>query len=99
MKNLGPPDKARVAQAEADLEQVFAYYNEVLAKQKFLAGDDLSLVDLFHLPNGAALKAFGYKGVFEKFPNVDKWFAGLQERESWVKAAALADTAALVFRV
>ncbi|KAK3170553.1 Glutathione S-transferase hmp2 [Lepraria neglecta] len=94
IKGLSPPDKARVAQAEADLDEVFAYYDKVLAKQKYLAGDELTLVDLFHLPNGSALKAFGYKGTFEKYPNVDKWFTGLQERETWVKAAALAGTAA-----
>lgn len=94
MKGLGPPDEARVAQAEADLDQVFAYYDELLAKQKYLAGDELTLVDLFHLPNGSALKAFGYKRTFEKYPNLDKWFTGLQERETWIKAAAVAGTAA-----
>ena len=94
VKGLGPPDEARVAQAGAGLDEVFAYYDKVLAKQKYLAGDELTLVDLFHLPNGSALKAFGYKGTFEKYPNVDKWFTGLQERETWVKAAALAGTAA-----
>jgi len=94
MKGLGPPDEARVSQAEANLHEVFVYYNKVLVKQKYLAGDELSLVDLFHLPNGSALKAFGYKGTFEKYPNVDEWFTGLQERETWVKAAALAGTTA-----
>ena len=93
VKGLGPPDEARVAQAGAGLDEVFAYYDTVLAKQKYLAGDELTLVDLFHLPNGSALKAFGYKGTFEKYPNVDKWFTGLQERETWVKAAELAGTA------
>ncbi|KAL8807345.1 MAG: hypothetical protein Q9200_004704 [Gallowayella weberi] len=93
MKGLGPPDEARVSQAEADLDEIFAYYDKVLAQQKYLAGDELTLVDLFHLPNGAALKAFGYKETFEKYPNVDKWFAALQERETWVKAAGLAGTA------
>lgn len=80
MKGLGPPDEARVAQAEANLDEVFAYYDKVLAKQKYLDGDGLTLVDLFHLPNGSALKAFGYRGTFEKYPNVDEWFTGLQER-------------------
>ena len=94
MKGLGPPDNARVAQAEAGLEEVLAYYDEILAKQRYLTGDELSLVDLFHLPNGSALKAFGYKGTFEKYPNVDKWFAGLQKRQTWIKAAAVAGTAA-----
>lgn len=94
VKGLGPPDEARVAQAEAGLDEVFAYYDKVLAKQNYLAGDELTLVDLFHLPNGSALKAFGYKGTFEKYPYVDEWFTRLQQRETWVKAAALAGTAA-----
>lgn len=93
MKGLGPPDGARVSQAGADLDEVFAYYDKVLAQQTYLAGDEITLVDLFHLPNGAALKAHGYKETFEKYPNVDKWFMGLQGREAWVKAAALAGTA------
>ena len=94
MKGLGPPNEARVTQAEADVSEVFAYYDKILAKQKYLARDELTLVDLFHLPNGSALKAFGYKKTFEKYPNVDEWFTRLQERETWVRAAALAGTAA-----
>ena len=93
-KGLGPPDEARVAQADAELEKVLAFYDDVLAGQRYLAGDEVSLVDLFHLPNGAALKGFGYEGMFGKYPNVERWFAGLQGRETWVKAAALAGTPA-----
>jgi glutathione S-transferase len=52
----------------------------------------LTLADLFHLPNGAALKAGGWKALFDNYPNVDKWFKGLQERETWVAAAAQAGT-------
>lgn len=88
MKGLGEPDMARVAQAEADFDKVFSMYDAILAKQKYLTGDEISLVDLLHLPNASALKAFGYRGTFEKYPNVDKWFAGLQERETWKKATA-----------
>jgi glutathione S-transferase len=49
---------------------------------------------LFHLPNGAALKAGKWKSVFEKYEHVDMWFKQLQRRESWVKAAAVAGTIA-----
>lgn len=94
MRGLGPPDEARVAQAEANLDEAFAYYDKVLGKQKYLAGNELTLVDLFHSPNGSALKVFGYKGTFEKHPNVDEWFTGLPGRKTWVKAAAQAGTAA-----
>ena len=95
MKDLAPPDEARVAQAEADLNEVLAYYNDILAKCKYLAGDELTLVDLFHLPNGSAFKAFGYKGAFEKYPNVGQVVHRVAgEKETWVRAAAVADTPA-----
>ncbi|GES56886.1 glutathione S-transferase [Aspergillus terreus] len=92
MKGLGPPDEARVAQAEQDLEAVLAVYDKILASQKYLAGNELTLADLFHLPNGAALMAGRWKEVFKKYPNAEKWFRGLQQRESWVKAAGEAGT-------
>jgi glutathione S-transferase len=92
MKGLGLPDEARVAQAEHDLDTVLSVYDKILARQKYLVGDELTLADLFHLPNGAALKAGKWKEVFEKYPNVDNWFKELQKRESWVKAATEAGT-------
>ncbi|KAJ5986620.1 hypothetical protein N7451_010985 [Penicillium sp. IBT 35674x] len=88
MKGLGPPDKDRVTQAEQELDAVLAVYNNKLATQKYIAGDELTLADLFHLPNGAALMAGKWKGVFEKYPNVKSWFIELQGRETWAKAAA-----------
>ncbi|KAF4545924.1 Glutathione-S-transferase [Lasiodiplodia theobromae] len=94
MKGLGVPDEARVAQAEKDLDTVLAVYDKILAKQKYLVGDELTLVDLFHLPNGAALKGGRWKEVFKKYPNVDKWLKGLQERETWIRAATEARTIA-----
>jgi glutathione S-transferase len=92
MKGLGAPDEARVAQAESDLDTVLAFYDKILATQKYIAGDELTLADLFHLPNGAALKAGKWKEVFSKYANVDKWFKELQERETWLKAAEEART-------
>ncbi|KAJ5780712.1 Glutathione-S-transferase [Penicillium paradoxum] len=92
MKGLGPPDEARVAQAEHDLDAVLSVYDEILAGQRYLVGDQFTLADFFHLPNGAALKAGKWKEVFEKYPNVDRWFKELQERESWVRAATEAGT-------
>lgn len=89
---MGPPDEARVAQAEKDLDTVLAVYDNILATQRYIAGDELTLADLFHLPNGAALMAGKWKVVLEKYPNVNKWFSRLQERETWVKAAAEAGT-------
>lgn len=92
MKGLGAPDESRVKQAEKDLDDVLAVYDDILSRQKYLVGDELTLADLFHLPNGAALMAGKWKEVFEKYPNVNKWFSGLQKRETWVRAAAEART-------
>lgn len=92
MKGFGLPDEVRVAQAEQDLDTVLAVYDKILAGQKYLAGNELTLADLFHLPNGAALKAGKWKEVFEKYPNVDRWFKELQGRDSWVRAATQAGT-------
>ncbi|KAM3078139.1 Glutathione S-transferase hmp2 [Clarireedia jacksonii] len=92
MKGLGAPDEARVAQAESDLDAVLAFYDKILSKQKYIAGDELTLADLFHLPNGAALMSGKWKELFSKYANVDRWFKQLQERETWLKAAAEAGT-------
>lgn len=92
MKGLGAPDMDRVAQAEQELDAVLAVYDKKLATQKYITGEELTLADLFHLPNGAALMAGKWKELFEKYPNVDKWFKELQGRETWVKAAAEAGT-------
>lgn len=92
MKGLGAPDMDRVVQAEQELDAVLAVYDKKLATQKYITGEELTLADLFHLPNGAALMAGKWKELFEKYPNVDKWFKELQGRETWVKAAAEAGT-------
>jgi len=72
---------------------VLGVYDRLLAKQKYLGGNELSLADLFHLPNGAALKQGKWAEVFVKHENVNRWFNELQERTSWREAAALAKTA------
>lgn len=89
-QGLGPPDQSRVAQAEADLEKVFKVYDKALSTQQYLAGDDLTLVDIFHVPNASALKNFGYGGLFEKYSHVNSWLSRLQQRQAWIEASTLA---------
>ncbi|KAF2195990.1 glutathione S-transferase [Delitschia confertaspora ATCC 74209] len=91
-KSLGPPDLSRVAQAEKGLDTCLAIYDKILAQQKYIAGDELTLADLFHLPNGAALRAGKWRSIFERYGNVERWFKGLQERETWAKASGEAGT-------
>lgn len=86
---FGDADEALVAKHTADLDGVFAVYNGILAKQAYLAGDEVTLADLFHLPYGKLVKDVGYAGLFSKYPNVDRWFSALEKRDSWIKVNQL----------
>lgn len=72
----------------AELDSTLAVYNEILARQSYIAGDNFSVVDIFHLPYGSLAKVGGAKGIFDKYPNVTRWFDAIEARESWVKVAA-----------
>ncbi|KAG6825609.1 hypothetical protein H0H93_000478, partial [Arthromyces matolae] len=44
-------------------------YDKILGKQKYLAGDELTLADLFHIPYGTMLAVAG-SNIMETKPNV-----------------------------
>jgi glutathione S-transferase len=83
---LGPADEDQLAKHTAALDVTLAVYEGILSKRKYLAGDEVTVADLFHLPYGSMAKDVGYSSIFEKYPHVTKWFDGLLARESWVKA-------------
>ncbi|KAF4628458.1 hypothetical protein G7Y89_g9695 [Cudoniella acicularis] len=89
MRGQGPPDEAILEPARKEIEIVFAVYENTLSKQAYLAGDELTVVDLYHLSNGNYIRGVGEKGLFEKFPHVEKWFSGLENSESWKKTISL----------
>ncbi|KAK0123671.1 hypothetical protein ONS95_008683 [Cadophora gregata] len=86
MKGLGATDEEAVKRHAASLDDAFAVYEVILGKQKYLAGDELTLADLFHLPYGKMVKGLGFADIFAKYPNVNKWFEALEARASWQKA-------------
>jgi glutathione S-transferase len=65
-------DEALVAALTANLEAKLAGYEAILSKHKYLAGDDITLADLFHLPTGARLPLAGVTLLQDetKFPHV-----------------------------
>ncbi|KAG7089078.1 hypothetical protein E1B28_010787 [Marasmius oreades] len=65
------------------LEEKLKVYEVILGKQKYLAGDELTLADLFHLPYGHRLAAFGSDVMSRQGPNVTRWWNDLSSRESW----------------
>ncbi|KAF8875492.1 thioredoxin-like protein [Infundibulicybe gibba] len=66
----------------ATLSAKLDVYDEILGKQKYLLGDEISLVDLLHLSGGAALGLIG-SGIMSQKLNVARWFNDLSSRESW----------------
>ncbi|KAI0696181.1 glutathione S-transferase-like protein [Cytidiella melzeri] len=67
----------------ATLEGKLDAYEAILGKQKYLAGDNITLADLFHLPYGATLVSAGFDIFNAKRPNVARWWEDISTRESW----------------
>ncbi|KAJ7782211.1 glutathione S-transferase [Mycena maculata] len=78
-------DEALLAEAVSGLSTMLDVYEIILGKQKFLAGDEFTLCDLFHLtyaPQGAGA---GLDIMTSKGPNVARWWNELISRPTWVK--------------
>jgi len=83
MKGLGEPDEARVASLKENLNAKLDVYEKILAKQPYLAGQEFTLADLFHLPYGSWLVKLGEGAFFESRPNVKRWWNTITSRPSW----------------
>ncbi|KAF7296897.1 hypothetical protein MIND_00921500 [Mycena indigotica] len=57
-------------------------YEAILGKTRYLAGDNITLADIFHLPYGAFV-AEG-SDVLTKHPNIARWLNELTARPSWL---------------
>ncbi|KAH7928889.1 glutathione S-transferase [Leucogyrophana mollusca] len=76
------PDQKRVSELVTLLEAKLNAYDSILAKQKYLAGSQVTLADLFHLPFGHMFGSMGIDAL-EKQPNVARWWKDISSRESW----------------
>jgi len=76
-------DQVALDAAVAALDAKLDAYEVILGKQKYLAGDELTLADLFHLPYGASLAKFGCTILTTKGPNVARWWNDISSRPSW----------------
>ncbi|KAF8496316.1 glutathione S-transferase [Gautieria morchelliformis] len=76
------PDQATFDALIAKLDAKLQAYDTILGKQKYLAGNELTMADLFHLPLGT-LVGFAGSDVMTSKPNVARWWKELQARPSW----------------
>ncbi|KAJ7837413.1 glutathione S-transferase [Mycena olivaceomarginata] len=68
----------------AALDAQLDVYNVILAKQKYLAGDEVSLADLFHLPHAPVLERDAKSDIMMRKPHVARWYKDLLSRPSWL---------------
>jgi len=63
-------------------------FDIILGKQKYMAGDQFSLVDIFYLPNTQKLFEIGEEKLITSRPNVKAWWERVSTRESWKQVYA-----------
>ncbi|KAF9037606.1 glutathione S-transferase [Panaeolus papilionaceus] len=76
------PDFKVVDDALAALNGKLDAYEAILSRTKYLAGDQITLADLFHLPFGSALPTIGSDAITSR-PNVKRWFDEVSSRPAW----------------
>jgi len=67
----------------AKLNQKLDTFEKVLGKQKYMGGDEFSLVDIFYIPHTQKLFVIGDGAFIESRPNVKAWWERVSTRESW----------------
>ncbi|KAG5734656.1 Glutathione S-transferase [Termitomyces sp. T112] len=78
------PDQVVFDNLIVELGKRLDVYDVILSKQKYTAGDEFSVVDIFHLPYGWLLETAGSRIMYdEKRPNVVRWWKDITSRASW----------------
>jgi len=75
-------DQAKFDDAVSKLSTVLQVYETILGKQKYLAGDEFTLADLFHISFGTLLEPSGCDLMTSTGPNVARWWKEILGRPS-----------------
>ncbi|KAJ6548711.1 glutathione S-transferase [Mycena capillaripes] len=78
-----PNDMAEVARLLEVLDKKLDAYDVILGKQPYIAGETLTLADLFHIPIAPRM-AEGGIDIMTRKPNVARWYKELIARPSWL---------------
>lgn len=78
----GEPDQKVVEGFAKELGAKLDGYEKILSKQAYLAGDEITLADLFHVPYGRLLYAAEQGDLIESRPAVAKWWKSVSSRQS-----------------
>ncbi|KAF9559272.1 thioredoxin-like protein [Agrocybe pediades] len=86
-------DQATVDSSLASLSAKLDIYDKILSKQKYLAGEEITLADLYHLPY-ADLIPIASANIIQGRPNVARWYKDISSRSSWQKVKEFAKSTA-----
>ncbi|KAJ7097048.1 glutathione S-transferase [Mycena belliarum] len=78
-------DQAAWDVAEQQLSAKLDIYEAILGSQQFLAGDEFTLADLFHVSFGDLLAPAGCDLLTSKGPNVARWWNAIRSRASYTR--------------
>ncbi|KAF8214853.1 glutathione S-transferase [Mycena galopus ATCC 62051] len=76
------PDQAIIDTQLEILDKKLDAYEVILGKHRYLAGDTLTLADLFHIPYASAVGTVE-GDIMTRKPNVARWYKELVARPSW----------------
>jgi glutathione S-transferase len=85
----GLPVKAEIVEDRTTkFKASLIVFNKILGKQKYMGGDEFSLVDIFYLPLMQKLYVVGLGGLIDEQENVKAWWERVSTRESWKRVNA-----------
>ncbi|XP_022637928.1 glutathione S-transferase F8, chloroplastic-like [Vigna radiata var. radiata] len=68
-----------------ELGEMMEIYENTLGKSRYLAGDEFTLADLFHLPHVHGLDNITDTAPLFASPNLSRWWNDISSRHSWMK--------------
>ncbi|THH32572.1 hypothetical protein EUX98_g1623 [Antrodiella citrinella] len=83
-------DDASKAKHLADLNKKLDVFEGILGKQKYVAGDEISLIDFFYIPFAYTVIELGKVNIFDPAtrPNLARWWKDVSARPSWLAVKA-----------
>jgi glutathione S-transferase len=78
----GEPDPKIVDEARVELGKVLDVYEKLLEGKDYLTGE-FSLADIIHIPFTFLAFNAGEGDLWNKRPNVSRWWKKISERECW----------------
>ncbi|MBV6626690.1 MAG: glutathione S-transferase family protein [Rivularia sp. (in: Bacteria)] len=78
---LEEQDSPKFVAAKEHVEKVLAFFADNLKDDSYFGGENLSLADIIV---GTDVSSIPHLGIdFSKYPNLNKWFERLMQRQSW----------------